>query len=421
MATVNFLYRSTKDKANLHLRLLYRYNDIDYIFGANTKLEVSKDYWQKQHKKKSKDINITNKQVDINRELNNLENHILKSFNSVNPDEVTKEWLKSEINLYYNPPKETSSLPNELLKYFEHFINEKSNDLANSTVKKYNTVYKLLERYEKKLKRKLMIKDVDLSFKKSFEDYCLDNNYAPNTIARAIRAIKTVCNHARYNGIETSYQLEKIKTKYSKIENIYLTEDDIDKLKKIKKKKLTVQLENVRDWLIISCYTGQRISDFMRFNKKMLRQETIKNGKLVTLIEFTQKKTGKVMVIPLTQEVLDILEKRDGEFPSVISDQKYNEYIKKVGFIAKLNEKVIGSKKLETAPKSGKYRKVTKEFEKWELISSHIGRRSFSTNNYGVIPTYILMNITGHSTESMFLTYIGKSSKDIAMELTNYF
>jgi hypothetical protein len=31
------------------------------------------------------------------------------------------------------------------------------------------------------------------------------------------------------------------------------------------------------------------------------------------------------------------------------------------------------------------------------------------------------MYITGHTTEAMFLTYIGKSNKDIAMELTSYF
>jgi hypothetical protein len=49
MATVNFLYRSTKDKANLHLRLLYRYNDNDFVFGANTKFEVLKDYWNENH------------------------------------------------------------------------------------------------------------------------------------------------------------------------------------------------------------------------------------------------------------------------------------------------------------------------------------------------------------------------------------
>ena len=49
MATVNFLYRSTKEKANLHVRLLYRFNDNDFVFGANTKFETTKDYWSDNH------------------------------------------------------------------------------------------------------------------------------------------------------------------------------------------------------------------------------------------------------------------------------------------------------------------------------------------------------------------------------------
>jgi integrase len=422
MASINYLYRSTKDTAELVLRLLYRSNDIDYVIGTKSGIEVSKQYWTKEHKKKNpKDIDIIDRQVEVNDALNKLKSHILSKFKEANPEDIDKDWLKIQIDVFHNPPKETPALPNELLKYFKYFIKEKTNDLANSTVKKYNVVYRLLERYETSTKKKLLLKNVDLSFKKSFEDYCFSKGYAPNTITRAIRAIKTACNHARYNGIETSYQLEKLKTKYTKTENIYLTLEDIEKLKHIKKEKLTDQLENARDWLIISCFIGQRVSDFMRFNKKMLRQETNKDGKLVTLIEFTQQKTGKVMTIPLKQDVLDILDKRSGEFPPRISDQKYNVYIKKVGAIAKLNEKVVGSKKLETEPESGIYRKVTKEFEKWKLISSHIGRRSFASNFYGKMPTSFLIYITGHQTEQMFLNYIGKSNKDIALELTKYF
>ena len=106
MATVNFLYRSTKDKANLHLRLLYRFNETDFVFGANTKYEVSKLYWSKQHKIKSKDILVSNKQTEVNNELNKIENHVLNAFNTVNTDEVNKEWLQTQIDYYYNPPQE---------------------------------------------------------------------------------------------------------------------------------------------------------------------------------------------------------------------------------------------------------------------------------------------------------------------------
>lgn len=50
-----------------------------------------------------------------------------------------------------------------------------------------------------------------------------------------------------------------------------------------------------------------------------------------------------------------------------------------------------------------------------------IGRRSFATNNYGFIPTSLLFNVTGHSTEAMFLEYIGKTVTEKAIQLAEYF
>lgn len=419
MATVNFLYRSTKEKANLHLRLLYRFNETDFVFGANTKFEVLKDYWNKQHKKKSKDIDISNRQTEVNTELNKIENHVLNAFNSVNPDEINKEWLQTQIDYYYNPPQQAEKLPTELNKYLLHYIDAKRTEVTESTIKKCNVIKQLLTRYQSHYKKNLLLTDIDTNFKTHFENYCLSNGYAPNTIARTIRFIKTICKHAKSNGLETSYQLDSIKVKYHKIESIYLTVNELEAIEKTS--GLVEHLNNARDWLLISCYTGQRVSDFMRFTKEMIRFEKNKEGVLKPLIEFTQKKTGKEMTVPLSQKVMDILSKRNGEFPRAISDQKYNDYIKIVCREVKITQKVNGSVISETEPESGIYRKETGVFEKCDLVTSHIGRRSFATNNYGIIPTSFLIYVTGHSTEAMFLNYIGKSNKDIAMELTNYF
>lgn len=419
MATVNFLYRSTKEKANLHLRLLYRFNETDFVFGANTKFEVLKDYWNKQHKKKSKDIDISNRQTEVNTELNKIENHVLNAFNSVNPDEINKEWLQTQIDYYYNPPQQAEKLPTELNKYLLHYIDAKRTEVTESTIKKCNVIKQLLTRYQSHYKKNLLLTDIDTNFKTHFENYCLSNGYAPNTIARTIRFIKTICKHAKSNGLETSYQLDSIKVKYHKTESIYLTVNELEAIEKTS--DLVEHLDNARDWLLISCYTGLRVSDFMRFTKEMIRFEKNKEGVLKPLIEFTQKKTGKEMTVPLSQKVMDILSKRNGEFPRAISDQKYNDYIKIVCREAKITQKVNGSVISETAPESGIYRKETGVFEKCDLVTSHIGRRSFATNNYGTIPTSFLIYVTGHSTEAMFLNYIGKSNKDIAMELTNYF
>ena len=55
---------------------------------------------------------------------------------------------------------------------------------------------------------------------------------------------------------------------------------------------------------------------------------------------------------------------------------------------------------------------------KYEFVTSHIMRRSFASNYYGKIETPLLMNITGHSKESTFLTYIGtRQNKDALADL----
>lgn len=262
----------------------------------------------------------------------------------------------------------------------------------------------------------LKITDIDAKFKASFERYCLAQQYNNNTTQRTIRFIKTVCNHAKANGLSTNFQLDNIKVKYEKTDTLYLTFDELTLIENIEPSLLSESLTNVRDWLIISCYTGQRVSDFMRFTTEMIRTEKEKQ-----LIEFTQKKTNKLMTVPLMPKVIEILNKRDGQFPKAISDQKYNDYLKEVCKLAGLTQLVKGGKITETAPNSKMHRKETGTFEKWELVSSHIGRRSFATNFYGTIPTTYLTYVTGHSTEVMFLNYIGKSNKDLALEMTKYF
>ena len=415
MASVNFLYRSTKENASLVLRLLFRYNDKDYVFGAKTKLKVGKTYWSKQHKKKSKDIDISNKQTEVNNELNKIENQVLNAFNSVSIETINKEWLQTQIENYYNPNKERN-IPNNLIDYIDFYIDYRKNEITDTNKSKCRVIKNKLIKYENFIKKKILIKNINDSFKNEFVNYQKERMYSQNTIQREFVTIKTFCKHARYLGLETHHQLDNLKIERQKVEKIYLTFDDLIKIENIEKEKLTDSLENAKDWLIISAYCGQRVSDFMNFTDEQIR---IENGK--HLIEFTQKKTGKNMTVPLHPKILEILKKRNCKFPYKISDQKYNDFIKVVCELADINELTKGSRLVETEPDSKVYRKKTGMYKKWELVTSHIGRRSFATNFYGKIPTTYLIYVTGHSTEAMFLNYIGKSNKDLALEITNYF
>jgi len=415
MATINFLYRSTKDKASLNLRLLYRLNDKDFVIGEKTKLEVSKEYWNKQHnQKRPKDISIANKQSEISQELLKIENHILNAFNSIDAVNVSKEWLNIQMDLYYNPKAKDKAIPKSLIEYIDFYINYRKHELKDNSIKRCNVIKNKLIRFQDYRSKLILIKDVNDKFKNDLVDYLKAENYAQNTIQRDIVFIKTFCKHARFLGLETHAQLDTLKIDKQKVPKVYLSFAELALIEKAN--GLPDHLDNARDWLIISCYTGQRISDFMRFDKNMIREEEGKQ-----LIEFTQKKTGKLMTVPLHTKVIEILEKRNGEFPRSISDQKYNDYIKDLCKESELFDKVHGSKLVETEEGSGKYRKEFKSYEKWELVSSHIGRRSFATNFYGKIPTTYLIYITGHSTETQFLQYIGKSNKDLAMEISKYF
>ena len=409
MATINLLLQSKKNPAAIYVRLR---DGRDLDIKAKTSHFIDPVNWdpkeQRPLKKLLKDIYYAN----LDTELSELKNEVLKNYNNSKGVTIDIQWLKSVID----PTEVTEDAPEKLIDYLVKYTEFKKRDVKPSTLKKCNVIKELLLRYEKDRKYIIYINDVNLQFKQDFEEYCLAQDYAQNTIARALRFIKTICNYAKANGVETHYQLDSIKTKYQKVEKIYLNLKEIKKIEELEADKLPKYLDNARDWLLISCYCGQRVSDFMRFEKSMIRYEKNKKGDLKPLIEFTQVKTGKLMTVPLHGKIIEILEKYEGDFPKKISDQKYNDYIKKICKLAKIENPVRGTKFDHETKK-----KVKKNYPKWELVSSHIGRRSFATNNYGQIPTSFLMYMTGHSTEQMFLTYIGKSNKDIAMELTNYF
>ena len=417
MASVNFLYRSLKDKSCLNLRLLFRFNGNDHVIASSTNLEVSKDYWKNKHKLKVKDISVINKQIEINTEINKITNHILKAFEqSGASDLLNKQWLDKQLNSYYNRNTKIKTIPKDIVRFIEYYVEQRLNEVKPASITKFKVVKHKLQRLENHIGRSIFINEINEEFKELFVNYCKGENYSQNTMQRELNIIKMFCKFAKYKGVDVHIELEGLKLNKEKTEKIYLSLKEIDQIEAVQIDK--PYLINARDWLIISCFTGQRISDFMRFNKEMIRVEDSK-----TLLEFDQQKTGKTMTIPLHNKVMLILEKYNGDFPKRISDQKYNDYLKEVCKIAKLHQKVKGKKQINISkdPLERKVRRIEGMYPKYELVTSHIGRRSFATNHYGKIPTSYLIYVTGHSSEEMFLNYIGKSNKDMALELTKYF
>ena len=65
---------------------------------------------------------------------------------------------------------------------------------------------------------------------------------------------------------------------------------------------------------------------------------------------------------------------------------------------------LIKNKSKTTGAKSMKVEKP-----KYELVSSHVGRRSFVTHFYGKMATADIMLQTGHKTEKIFFEYLNEA------------
>jgi integrase len=113
-------------------------------------------------------------------------------------------------------------------------------------------------------------------------------------------------------------------------------------------------------------------------------------------------------------------------FPRKISDQRFNDYIKKVCKEVGIKKIVEGSRMIGISVKNENekekiiHRKKLGKYPKYELVSSHVCRRSFATNLYGKIDTLTIMKITGHKTEKQFLDYIKITPKEYAEKLKEY-
>ena len=108
------------------------------------------------------------------------------------------------------------------------------------------------------------------------------------------------------------------------------------------------------------------------------------------------------------------MEKYNGTLPPVISNQKFNDYLKDVAKAAELN-----GREHKSITKGGIRRTVT--HEKWELVTTHTGRRSFATNLYKAgFPSLSIMQVTGHKTEAAFLKYIKVTPREHAQKLKEF-
>lgn len=436
MATVNFRLRSKANK-NVSIKV-YLSIERGNVIELNTGFTINPKDWSNDTDR-PKQNNPENKLLSNN--LKKLDTFISTNLNTDlgNGVLIDKYWLVNSINKCFNRVEKNDT--GLLLNHTQYIIDnantrtiKNNTGLSKETIKSYVSFKNVVIEYQTTIKRQIQFIDLTAPFIESFKIWMLNKKkYAKNTAGRKLQMLKTICIDAEKHEIPvTPYSKiiqhfgESDKDRYiqtlsfeelEQIQNADFSNQDF--LNQFKKENLeltscltitTETLNNARNWILLGCEIGQRGGDLLNIEPENIRY----NGKSI-YIDIIQQKTNKSVTVGVfSPYVSDMVL---NSFPKKIPHQKLNDIIKVVCNLSGIVEVVKGTK-LNTKTN----RKETGFYLKYELIASHCFRRSFATNYYKKIPTAVLIGITGHSKESLFLTYINKrEDKDSNADLFKKF
>lgn len=431
MATIR--YRINEKSKSNPTKIYVRFRGDNFDCETPTEIQVYKSDWSASKQKLKTTGNLETNRIKINSQLDDLKKRINDQFN----DDYTKglkidtNWLKSIISNFHNQPSDSGNQKdlNLLLEYAKKFIENlkhkrnKKNGLSlnKRTIQDYENSVSKITQFENHIKIKSKLDEINLKYHSEFIQYLRSEDLlGENTIGGIITNLKTILKNADLEGLKVNndYKKEAFYSPSFKPKDIYFDENEIEKIR-THSFEMDSYLDNARDWLIIGLWTGLRVSDLLSLTVKDLKGKYIDN---------TNFKTDIPVTIPIHPHVEEILNKRNWNFPRAITEQKFNEYIKEVAKLVGFNELVNGAKMTLITDKDGKpilnhlgkkvHRKKNGIFPKYELVTTHICRRSFASNLYGKIDTLTIMKITGHQTEKQFLDYIKTTPKHHAEKLS---
>ena len=434
MATVQFRLRSKANKnVSIKVRVtLSRGNDLE----LNTGFTINPKDWSKDTDR-PKQNNTENKLIFSN--LKKLDSFIYNNLNKDLGNNVLIDsfWLDSQIKDCFDRVEKTDS--GLLVNHIQYIIDNantrtKKNGeigLDKNTIKNYNTFKKLIIDYQGIIKKQIQFLEIKKPFVEKFKSWLINTQgYTTNYSGKNLEMLKAVCRDAEKEEIPTTpysktieYFREQSKDRYihtlsyKEIEQIRIADFTNEaQLKEFKKdnpeltKKLSLtpeKLNNARNWLLIGCAIGQRGGDLLNITRDNIRY----NIKGFMYLDITQEKTGKEITLSINEkDIIDILE---NNLPTKIADQKLNEFTKVICKLSEINELTKGKKyNIETN------RRELGTHPKYEFITSHCFRRSFVTNKNKDWNTKTIMDVTGHSKESLVYSYINeREDKDLKADL----
>lgn len=274
------------------------------------------------------------------------------------------------------------------------------------------TIYKhqrLLKEW-KEFDPTVTVDDINEDLLNRFRDFQIALGHQNETVKKKLSMSKWFFRWLLSKGIikDACFTAYKVKLKKASKVVVFLKWDELMRLYNYDFEN--PYLSRVRDVFCFCCFTGLRYSDAHELQKKHIYDGAI---------HIVTAKTNDKLTIELNNYSTTILDKYkdlEGERAlPVISNQKMNVYIKEACKLCGINEKLTnifyrGNVKYEETK------------EKWEMIGTHAGRRTFVCNALmlGISPT-VVMKWTGHSDYKSMKPYIdiADDAKRSAMQMFN--
>ena len=390
---------------NVPIRMRVNFASKRIEFTTGYRIDSAKWDADKQRVKNGCSNKLKQSASEINASLLEYYTEIQSIFKRFEVEDVmpTPEQIKEAFNALHKPVSEEpkpkkEALPCDFFQVFDDFVEDcgRQSNWTDSTFEKFAAVKNHLTNF----REGLTFEFFDERGLNDYVGYLRDVKEMRNTtIGKQLSFLKWFLRWAFKKGVHqnNAYDSYKPKLKSTQKKIIFLTWDELNRLREFKIPFNKQALERVRDVFLFQCFTGLRYSDV--FN---LRRSDIKGDH----IEVTTVKTSDSLIIELNNHSKAILDKyKDVAFEydkvlPVITNQKMNDYLKELAELAGIDEPIR-----QTYYKGNE--RIDDVTPKYALLGTHAGRRTFICNALALgIPPQVVMKWTGHSDYKAMKPYI---------------
>ena len=281
-----------------------------------TGVKVYADQWDDKRK-----VTARPDSLDLNMKLDLMMSNILEYVNSLIRRKVPFDFESLDVFL------KNSSESDSFIDFIVRRTDERK-DRAEGTIKHYRTLVKVLEDFG----RINYFHDLTRSNITMFDDYLRSKGIKDTTVYGYHKNMKAYINEAIRFGIISENPYVGLKINRGKSDKRkYLTYEEMRRMERCRITDPSVN--RVRDLFLFQCYTGLAYSDLYKFD---FASDVERRGNKFIIAD-RRVKTNEDYFIVLLSPAMEILRKYDFDLP-VISNQKYNDYLKVAASFAKIDK-----------------------------------------------------------------------------------